>query len=279
MRNRIATRAAGRNPTENLPADPDAGAPESGFRQDQTLEIRGFGGGRRTVASSDPDPAPFFKAAQKPPSGKDERLLLRLRGSNRYVPQYCGGCIMIKVKIAFDIQRTIRRCRRKKVRVRLVIAFLFALMGVFFLCFMGGAGIVCQASGILNESDIRMKVKYNDMIKMDVDGQSYIINGTFSEIEASGLRELRAALKSIEGKRVDFKYWSNDRVPTVLELNCDGKEYVSFEPTYSNIKKNRVETEIISSFLIVGAFLWILTDLSILRIYCRHKGQRAARLD
>lgn len=181
---------------------------------------------------------------------------------------------MIKVKFAFDKQRMIRRCRRKKIRERLVIAFLFMLMGIFFLCLMGEDGIVCQVSGILNESDIRMRVKHNNMIKIDVDGQIYIINGTFSEIKASGLKELRADLKSIEGEMVDLKYWSNDKTPTLLELNCDGKEYISFEPTYSNIKKNSIETIIISSFLIGGGLLWILVDLRVLRIYCRHKRQR-----
>lgn len=181
---------------------------------------------------------------------------------------------MIKVKVAFDKQRVIRRCGNKKIRERSVIAVLFMLMGIFFLCLTGEDGIVCQVSGILNESDIRMRVKHNDMLKIDVDGQIYIINGTFSEIKANGLKELRVDMKSIEGKMVDLKYWSNDQIPTILELNCDGKEYISFEPTYSNIKKNSIVIIIISSFFIVGGLLWILVDLRVLRIYYAHKRQR-----
>lgn len=185
---------------------------------------------------------------------------------------------MVKVKFTFDKQRMIRRCKSKKIRERLVVALMFMLMGIFLLCLVGEEGTVCQTSGILKESGLRTGVRrFNDLIKIDVDGEHYLISEQFSEIKLADAKKFRADLKSIKGKMVDLRYWRDDRIPTILELICDGKEYISFETTYSNIKNDRIESIIIYSLIIASGFLWLLFDLRVLRIYCRRKKQRIKR--
>ena len=182
---------------------------------------------------------------------------------------------MVKVKFAFDKQRMIRRCKSKKIRERLVVAFMVMLMGIFFLCLFGEDGTVCQTSGILNKANLPARSSgWPDSIKIEVDRQFYFIDVVSSEIKPADAKKLRADLKSIEGKMINLKYWSNNQTPDILELICDGREYISFETTYSNIKKDRIEAIITGYLSIAGGFLWLLFDLRVLRIYCRRKKQR-----
>ena len=182
----------------------------------------------------------------------------------------------MKIRFRFDIRRIFRRFKRKKTRERLVIAVLLVILGSMFLCFGGKDGEIRQASGILTAGDIRdissSSRRFDTDIIISIDHQRYTIDWSFAEKEP---RALRNRLKSAEGSTAEYAYLvDSNNTPRILELKINGEEYVSFEPTHSNIRKDGYLSIITGWLCLMISLMTILFELRILRLIPRKKQPR-----
>lgn len=137
---------------------------------------------------------------------------------------------------------------------------------------MGHNAKIFHGSGILTVSGIPNRMnRLATGTKIMIDQQYYTIEVNFSEKK---LKDLLPELENIEGSLVDFHYWKARLQPAViLELECEGREIISFEPSYSNLMEDQRRFWITSYLLITGGLIFILRELRILRIYRKRSGR------